>query len=55
MEGNSLPLAVDMTFTDEPGIYLPERFGVRIEDVVRVTGDGAERLTHFSRDLEEID
>jgi Xaa-Pro aminopeptidase len=36
----------------EPGIYIPdESFGVRIEDVVLVTDDGCERLTHFTKDL----
>ena len=34
----------DMIFTIEPGIYLPDEFGVRIEDMVRVTADGAEIL-----------
>jgi Xaa-Pro aminopeptidase len=36
----------------EPGIYLPEEgCGVRIEDLVLVTDDGAERLTHFTKEL----
>ena len=34
----------DMIFTIEPGIYLPDEFGVRIEDMVRVTSDGVEIL-----------
>ena len=34
----------DMIFTIEPGIYLPDKFGVRIEDMVRVTSDGVEIL-----------
>ena len=34
----------DMIFTIEPGIYLPDKFGVRIEDMVRVTSNGVEIL-----------
>ena len=34
----------NMIFTIEPGIYLPDEFGVRIEDMVRVTADGVEIL-----------
>jgi Xaa-Pro aminopeptidase len=40
-----------MTFSDEPGIYLQGRFGVRIEDQVAVTTDGAERLNGARREL----
>jgi Xaa-Pro aminopeptidase len=35
----------------EPGIYLPGEGGVRIEDLVLVTGNGAERLTQFTKEL----
>ncbi|MCZ6596052.1 MAG: Xaa-Pro peptidase family protein [Planctomycetota bacterium] len=42
--GNQLPLAPGMTFSDEPGIYIPGRLGVRLEDIVVVTDDGAD---HF--------
>lgn len=51
VEGNATALEPGMTFSDEPGIYLEGRFGVRIEDQVVVTADGAERLNEASRDL----
>jgi Xaa-Pro aminopeptidase len=51
VEGNKTVLKPGMTFSVEPGIYLAGRFGVRIEDVVRVTENGAERLNRFSHDL----
>jgi Xaa-Pro aminopeptidase len=35
----------------EPGIYLPDDAGVRIEDLVLVTADGCERLTQFTKEL----
>ena len=42
--GNALPMAPGMTFSNEPGIYLPGRFGIRLEDIVQVTENGAD---HF--------
>jgi Xaa-Pro dipeptidase len=35
-----------MTFSVEPGVYVPGRHGARIEDIVAVTDDGVERLNH---------
>jgi Xaa-Pro aminopeptidase len=47
--GNRTKLRAGMTFSIEPGIYLPDRFGVRIEDIVAVTADGARRLNDAPR------
>lgn len=41
---NAKPLREGMCFSDEPGVYLPGRFGVRIENIVTVTRDGLRYL-----------
>ncbi|WP_329462476.1 aminopeptidase P family protein [Streptomyces sp. NBC_01431] len=46
IEGEEQPLVPGMCFSIEPGIYLPGRFGVRIEDIVTVTDDGCRRLNN---------
>ncbi|WP_323042254.1 Xaa-Pro peptidase family protein [Gemmobacter sp.] len=48
---NDLLLEEGMVFTVEPGIYLPGRFGIRLEEVAVVTADGARILSTLSRDL----
>ena len=45
------PLEPGMVFSVEPGIYLPGKFGVRIEDLVLVTETGCEVLNHHPKDL----
>jgi Xaa-Pro dipeptidase len=51
---NQTRLEAGMTFTVEPGIYLPGRGGVRIEDDVVVTADGGESLSTWPRELQVI-
>lgn len=53
-QGNTLLLQPGMAFTVEPGIYLPERGGVRIEDNLVITPAGAECLSDLPRDLLSI-
>ena len=49
--GNDLVLDQGMAFSIEPGIYLPGRWGARIEDIVIVEDSGARRLNHQPREL----
>jgi Xaa-Pro aminopeptidase len=51
VEGNTLPLAEGMVFSDEPGVYFPGKFGIRIEDTVVCTADGGRRLNEATRTL----
>ncbi|MEN8098205.1 MAG: Xaa-Pro peptidase family protein, partial [Chloroflexota bacterium] len=51
---NDQVLKPGMVFTIEPGIYLPDKFGVRIEDDVVVTEDGCRSLTTMSRELRRL-
>lgn len=51
VEGNTEPLVAGMTFSVEPGIYLPGQFGVRIEDIVACGDSGVDELNTASRQL----
>jgi len=53
VRGNTLAMQPNMMFSDEPGIYMPGKFGVRIEDDMHITADGAELLTPRSPSLEQ--
>lgn len=50
--GNKLPLAPGMVFSDEPGIYIQGEFGIRLEDDMYITSDGAKLMTPQSPSLE---
>jgi Xaa-Pro dipeptidase len=52
--GNPMLLEPGMTFTIEPGIYLPGKNGVRIEDDILITATGAESLSDLPRQLVQI-
>lgn len=51
---NEMIVEEGMIFSVEPGIYLPGKFGVRIEDLVVVTKDGCEVLNKHSKELQVI-
>jgi Xaa-Pro dipeptidase len=53
VKGNRTRLRPGMTFSDEPGIYIPGELGVRHEDIIVITGKGAENLTRWSGTPEE--
>ncbi len=53
VRGNTLPLAPGMVFSDEPGIYIPGEFGIRLEDDMVITENGAELFTPQSESLEK--
>ncbi|MGW7364049.1 aminopeptidase P family protein [Streptomyces sp. NPDC054841] len=55
IEGEEQPLVPGMCFSVEPGIYLPGRFGVRIEDIVTVTETGGRRFNNTPREMAIVD
>lgn len=50
----SVVITPGQVITVEPGVYIPGRFGLRIEDSCIVTEDGLQPLTHFERDLIQL-
>ncbi len=53
-DGDTTTLEAGMTFTIEPSIFIPGKFGCRIEDVFVVTESGAEPLNQYPRALEVV-
>ena len=51
---NQLPLENGMTFTIEPGIYLPGQWGVRIEDDIQIASTGGKSLSNLPRRLQVL-
>ena len=54
VQGNYSTLGAGMSFSVEPGLYLPGRFGVRIEDIVFLTGQGAVRCNNAPREITTV-
>jgi Xaa-Pro aminopeptidase len=54
VEGETRPIQPGMCFSIEPGIYLPGRFGVRIEDIVVAVDGGGRRLNNTGRELRVV-
>lgn len=53
-KGSETILQENMVLAIEPGIYLPGKLGVRIEDMVEVTGKGYQVMTKFGKGLKEV-
>ena len=53
--GNAAPLVVGNAYSVEPGIYLPNEFGFRLEDIMVVTESGAESITNAERSLVSVE
>jgi Xaa-Pro dipeptidase len=53
VHGDSSPLQAGMCFSDEPGIYIPGEFGVRLEDCWVMTASGPKLFTPLAKSLDE--
>jgi Xaa-Pro dipeptidase len=53
VHGDTTPLAPGMCFSDEPGIYIPGEFGIRLEDCWHMTLDGPKLFTPLARSIED--
>lgn len=53
VHGDSTPLQAGMCFSDEPGIYIPGEFGVRLEDCWVMTATGPKPFTPLAKSLDE--
>jgi Xaa-Pro dipeptidase len=51
VQGNTQKMMAGMVFSDEPGIYIPQKFGIRLEDDMFITDHGAELFTMQSPSL----
>jgi Xaa-Pro dipeptidase len=53
VHGDATPLAPGMCFSDEPGLYIPGEFGIRLEDCWHMTETGPKLFTELARSIED--
>ena len=53
VRNDATPLAAGMCFSDEPGLYIPGEFGIRLEDCWYMTEAGPKLFTGFARSLDQ--
>jgi len=53
VHGDGSPLQAGMCFSDEPGIYIPGEFGIRLEDCWHMSGSGPQLFTALAKSIEE--
>jgi len=53
VHGDATPLAAGMCFSDEPGLYIPGEFGIRLEDCWHMTESGPKLFTELAKSIED--
>jgi len=53
VHGDATPLEAGMCFSDEPGIYIPGEFGIRLEDCWHMTAAGPALFTPLAKSIDE--
>ena len=53
VHGDATPLAPGMCFSDEPGLYIPGEFGIRLEDCWHMTETGPQTFTPLARSIDQ--
>jgi Xaa-Pro dipeptidase len=53
VHGDATPLAAGMCFSDEPGLYIPGEFGIRLEDCWHMTATGPQLFTPLARSIDQ--
>jgi Xaa-Pro dipeptidase len=53
VHGDTTPLQAGMCFSDEPGLYTPGEFGIRLEDCWYMTASGPKLFTPLAKSLEQ--
>ena len=53
VHGDATPLAAGMCFSDEPGLYIPGEFGIRLEDCWYMTDGGPKTFTPFAKSIDQ--